>query len=130
MPLFEFRCEDCRRRFTLLVGMTAEQKKQECPKCGGANLRKLISRFAVARTEDDMLDQMADPTRMGDPEDPRAMADWMRRVGREMGEDLGDDFDELVEEAVREDMDGPGDDGGDAPDTGGLPGSAAADDAI
>ena len=102
MPLFEFRCDDCRRRFTLLVGMTAEVAKQVCPKCGGTKLRKLVSRFAVLRTEDDMLDDLADPSGLGDPEDPKAMADWMRRVGREMGEDLGDDFEELVEEAARE----------------------------
>jgi putative FmdB family regulatory protein len=107
MPLFEYRCEDCRRRFTLLVGMTAEVPTQACPRCGSTQFRKLISRFAVARSEDDILDSIADPTGLGDPEDPRAMASWMRKVSREMGEDLGDDFDELVEEAVREEETGP-----------------------
>ena len=112
MPLFEFRCQDCRRRFTLLVGMTAEGAKHVCPKCGGTQLQKLVSRFAVLRTEDDMLDDLADPSTLGDPEDPKAMADWMRRVGREMGEDLGDDFQELVEEAAREDAGGGGKESG------------------
>lgn len=102
MPLFEYRCQDCRRRFALLVGMTAERPPEKCPRCGGARLRKLISRFAVGRDEDDLLESITDPTGVGDPDDPRAMADWMRRVSREMGEDLGEDFDELVEEAVRE----------------------------
>jgi putative FmdB family regulatory protein len=124
MPLFEFRCEDCGRRFTLLVGMVAQPKEQACPRCGGARLRKLVSRFAVARSEDDLLDSVADPTSLGDPEDPRAMADWMRRVSREMGEDLGDDFDELVEEAVREETEGAGGmadgDSFDAGDSGGA----------
>jgi len=120
MPLFEYRCEACGRRFTLLVGMVAQSAEQQCPRCGGTQLRKLVSRFAVARSEDDILDAMADPSALGDPEDPRAMADWMRRVSREMGEDMGDDFDELVEEAVREEVEGPagddavGDSGGDS----------------
>lgn len=117
MPLYEYRCEECRKRFTLLVGMTAEAPKGECPRCGSAEIRKLISRFAVARSEDDLLDSMADPSSLGDPEDPRAMADWMRRVSREMGEDLGDDFDELVEEAVREEVEGPSED---SPSAGGA----------
>lgn len=112
MPLYEYRCEECSRRFTLLVGMVAQPTAQQCPRCGGTRLRKLISRFAVARSEEDVLDDIADPSTLGDPEDPRAMADWMRRVGRDMGEDLGDDFDELVEEAVREEMDGPSGEGG------------------
>jgi putative FmdB family regulatory protein len=106
MPLFEYRCEECKRKFTLLVGMVAEGPKQECPRCGSARIRKLISRFTIARTEDDILDDMADPSSLGDPEDPKAMADWLRRVSREMGEDLGDDFDELVDEAVREETEG------------------------
>lgn len=112
MPLFEFRCEECKRKFTLLVGMTAEQKAQACPKCGSGQIRKLISRFSVARSEDDILDSMADPSTLGDPDDPKAMADWMKRVSREMGEDLGDDFEQLVEEAAHEEAGGGLGDGG------------------
>lgn len=112
MPLFEYRCTACRRRFTVLVGVTAEAPRTECPRCGGTGAQKLISRFAFGRSEEDILDELADPAAVGDVEDPKAMADWMRRVGREMGEDLGDDFDEMVEEAIREEAE-PG--GGDAP---------------
>ncbi|MCC2668846.1 MAG: putative regulatory protein FmdB [Armatimonadetes bacterium] len=111
MPLFEYRCEECKRKFTLLVGVVAQGPALACPRCGSASIRKLISRFRVARSEDDILDGMADPSALGDPEDPKAMADWMRRVSREMGEDLGDDFDELVEEAVREEGAGEAGDG-------------------
>lgn len=108
MPLFEYRCQECQRKFSLLVGMTAEQKAQACPRCGSPQIRKLISRFSVARTEDDILDGLADPSTLGDPDDPKAMADWMKRVSREMGDDLGDDFDQLVEEAVHEEESGGG----------------------
>lgn len=116
MPLYEYRCEECRRRFTLLIGMVAQPKRAACPRCGGKKLQKLVSRFVAARSEDDVLESAADPNAMGDPDDPRQMADWMRRVSREMGEDLGDDFDELVEEAVREEESGTA--GTDAGETG------------
>ncbi len=128
MPLFEYRCEECRRRFTLLVGMVAQTAPQQCPRCGSARLNKLVSRFAVARSEDDLLESVADPGKLGDPDDPRAMADWMRRVGREMGEELGDDFDEMVEEAVREESEGGGGDPGDGPLDAGGGSSLASDD--
>ena len=53
MPLFEYRCDKCRHQFTLLVGMTAKKAKRECPKCGGRNLTKLISRPArIIKSED------------------------------------------------------------------------------
>lgn len=113
MPIFEYRCADCRRRFSVLVGVVAGAADTKCPRCGSGSVSKLISRFAVARSEDDLIDDIADPDKLGDLEDPRAMAKWMKQVGREMGEDLGDDFDELVEDAVREEAEGDGGDEGD-----------------
>ena len=116
MPVYEFRCDDCRRRFSVLVGVVAGNAEPKCPRCGSGRLSKLVSRFAVARSEDDMLDDMADPSRIGDMDDPREMARWMKQMGREMGEDMGEDFDEMVEEAVREEAEGGGDEDGDAGD--------------
>jgi putative FmdB family regulatory protein len=113
MPIFEYRCAACRRKFSLLVGVVAGGSDPRCPKCGGAELQKLISRFAVARSEDDLLDDLADPSQIGDMEDPRQMVQWMKRMGKEMGEDLGDDFDELVEEAAREEAEGAPEEGDD-----------------
>lgn len=112
MPIFEYRCDECRRRFSLLVGVVAGTTELRCPHCGSEQLQKLISRFASPRSEEDALDDLADPTRMGDLEDPRQMAQWMKRVGREMGEDLGDDFDELAEEAAAEEAAGEAPEGG------------------
>jgi putative FmdB family regulatory protein len=115
LPIYEYRCGGCRSKFSLLVGVVAGPDESRCPKCGGVELQKLISRFAVARSEDDLLDDMADPSKMGDLENPREMARWMKQMGKEMGEDLGDDWEELVEEAVREEAEG-GDGGIDGED--------------
>jgi putative FmdB family regulatory protein len=54
MPLFEYRCDKCGKRFTFLVGVTADKSKPSCPKCGGRKITKLISRIArVGRSKDD-----------------------------------------------------------------------------
>src|SRR5947209_11267384 len=111
MPIFEYRCGDCRRRFSLLVGVVAGSTEMRCPRCGGEQLQKLISRFSTTRSEDDALDDLADPTKMGDMDDPKQMMQWMKRVGREMGGGMGDDFDELIEEAAAVEAGGVGVDG-------------------
>lgn len=121
MPIFEYRCAGCRRKFSLLVGVVAGGSEARCPACGSEQIQKLISRFAVARSEDDLMDDLADPSKIGDMEDPRQMVQWMKRMGKEMGEDLGDDFDELVEEAAREEVEGEPEADGD-----GLGGDVAA----
>jgi putative FmdB family regulatory protein len=53
MPLYEYRCEKCRRRFSILVGVTAKKMPLCCPRCGSRRATKLISRIApIVRGED------------------------------------------------------------------------------
>ncbi len=45
MPLFEYRCRDCGKRFEEFVLGDAKAK---CPSCEGRKLEKLLSVFAVS----------------------------------------------------------------------------------
>lgn len=103
MPIYEYRCEDCRRTTSHLI-LSKEDPPPACRYCGGMRLTRLLSRVAFVRSEEDRLERLADPTRLGDLDenDPRSMARWMKRMGQEMGEDMGDDFDQLVDESVEE----------------------------
>ena len=70
MPLFEYRCEQCEKKFALLEGMTAEKAKRVCPRCGGKKLTKLISRIArPPKGEDDFEDADLDGMDEGDFDD-------------------------------------------------------------
>ena len=43
MPIFEFQCKSCQHCFEKLV-LSAENKEEiSCPKCGSAEVSKLIS---------------------------------------------------------------------------------------
>ncbi len=59
MPLYEYQCNQCSRRFTLLVGMTADKPKRACPRCGSRKLSKLISLIAPVGHGDE-LDDLGD----------------------------------------------------------------------
>ena len=47
MPIYSYRCEDCGEVFDLLVGVGVDEEIPACQKCGGVNLEKLLSGFAV-----------------------------------------------------------------------------------
>lgn len=99
MPIFEFECNACRKRFSALVGVIANPKPTACPRCGGVDLTKQVSRFARVRSEDDALESLCDETKYGDIEnDPTAMRRWVKDMSAAMDEDLGDDFEEALEE--------------------------------
>ncbi len=100
MPIYEYRCRDCRRRSQILTLRVSEKVDEVCQHCGSRKLDRLMSRFAMPRSEESRLDSLADPSSFGDVDenDPRSVARWMRRMGREMGEEMGgEDFDEMVD---------------------------------
>jgi len=108
MPIYEYRCQTCNKKFSALIGITAEPDEERCPSCGGAETRRLVSRFARLRTEDDRIDEMADELEvMGEPDSPTQMRGMVREMGRAMDEDMSDEMEEMFES----DMEGGGEDG-------------------
>jgi len=101
LPIYEYRCNECGRRVTLFWRSFSEieEASPRCSFCGGEDLTRLISRVAVARSEESRLDDLADPSSLAglDENDPKSMARWMRKMSREMGEDVGPEFDEVVD---------------------------------
>jgi len=101
MPIFEFTCDQCGKRFSALVGVVAQPKPLACPRCAGTKLTKQVSRFARVRSEEEALDSLTDETKYGDIEnDPKAMRDWVRDMGKAMDEDMGDDLEQALEEEM------------------------------
>ena len=100
MPIYEYRCHDCRRRVSIWwrTFSEADTGTARCPRCGGENLTRLVSRVRVLRSEESRLEELADPANLGDLDenDPRSIARWMRKMSDEVGEDLGPEFEEVV----------------------------------
>jgi putative FmdB family regulatory protein len=101
MPIYEYRCRDCRRRVQVITLRVSERVEPTCDRCGSRDLDRLLSRFAMPRSEERRLESLADPSRLSglDENDPGSVARWMRRMGQEAGEDLGgDEVDQIADE--------------------------------
>jgi putative FmdB family regulatory protein len=113
MPIYEYRCTDCQRKVSVLTLRVSESVDPVCDRCGSRKLTRLMSRFALVRSEESRLDDLSDPSSASgvDESDPKSMARWMRKMGKELGEDAGEDFDQMVDE-LEAGGDGTGDDDG------------------
>ena len=100
MPIYEYRCTSCGRYHQQLVRSLATYEVPPCPRCSRPTLKKLVSRFAVGRSEESRVEDLADPSTFSDLDenDPRSVARWARRMGDAVGEDLGPEFDEMVDQ--------------------------------
>ena len=116
MPIYEYRCGSCHRKVTVLTLRASETVQPECDRCGSRDLSRLMSRFALVRSEERRNDDLSDPSSLSgvDENDPKSMARWMRKMGKELGEDAGEDFDQMVDE-LEAGGDGGGDDEGSGP---------------
>ena len=108
MPIYEYRCTACRRKVSVLTLRVSEEVTPVCEHCGSRALTRLMSRFAMLRSDDDRMDDLGDDAAGLDESDPKSVARWMRKMGKELGDDAGDDFEEMVDELEA----GGDDDGG------------------
>ncbi|MFN2110545.1 MAG: FmdB family zinc ribbon protein [Anaerolineae bacterium] len=104
MPIYEYRCKKCRRRFSVFWRSFSaiDESTVVCKHCQSTEVRRLVSRVRVVRSEDSRLEDMADPSAWGDfdENDPKSMGRFMRKMVNEMGDeagDLGPEFDEVID---------------------------------
>src|SRR5712692_9448685 len=104
VPIYEYECQGCHRRVSLLIRTLSAAEAPRCPRCGNAALSRLMSRFATVKSEDSRLDSLSDSSSFGDLDenDPQSVARFMKKMGKEFGDDLGGDFDSAVDEAMSE----------------------------
>lgn len=98
MPLFEYRCLDCKKRSTILVLSLAHPTPPVCTHCKGSRLERLLSRFASPKSEEERLASLADPDTLAglDESDPESMERFMKKMGDELGEDPGENMAEAM----------------------------------
>jgi putative FmdB family regulatory protein len=104
MPIYEYHCGGCKKRVSLLVRNINNLPTPVCSRCGSREMTRLLSRFAVVKSEESRFERMADPSNFGDLDenDPKSVARWAKRMGKELGEDVGEDFDEMMEGGMEE----------------------------
>ena len=99
MPNYDYRCQSCNNRVSIYQSYADYGVKPvACPVCGSSKLTRIIGRVRIAKSEDRRLEDMSDPSFLGDVDenDPKSLARAMKKMGQEMGEDLPPEFDEIT----------------------------------
>jgi len=99
MPIYEFRCNQCKMEFSQLFLNIKEANKIRCKFCNSRDLTKLLSSFSVHQTEESRLASFDTSKKRGDDfhKDSRNIGLWAKKRMRELGVDLGPKMDEIVE---------------------------------
>ncbi len=99
MPIYEYRCNHCKKNFSELFLNLKKMENVKCKYCHSRDLTRLVSSFAVHQTEESRLSGFDTSKPRGDEfyKDSRNVGLWAKKRMKEMGVDLGSKMDEIVE---------------------------------
>jgi len=97
MPVYEYRCQSCRRKSSIFVRSFSAEVNASCEHCQCSDMSRLFSRFAVHRSSGGGLDDVAGDFGGMEDADPRAMAQMMRQMSTETGEAIDPEMGEMLD---------------------------------
>ncbi len=104
MPIYEYRCADCRGVTSVFVrSMRSEPKAPACEHCGASRLSRVMSKVARLKTDQDVLDEYGAPGLGGRPEDayrdPRQIGRWVEKRFEDYGMELPAETRDMIDAA-------------------------------
>jgi putative FmdB family regulatory protein len=112
MPIYEYYCNSCKKVSSFLLLRSTEELTPVCTRCNSKDMKRLLSRVAIIRSEEQRMESLLDPGKLGDLDenDPRSVERLMKRMGKELGDEMGEGFEEEMEQALAsEDVSSEGD---------------------
>jgi putative FmdB family regulatory protein len=94
MPIYEYVCGGCGMEFQFLVMNRKEEATVSCPRCRGAELKRVISQVAYHASEEDRISSYdaSAPQDESFYRDSRNIGLHAKKRAKELGVDLGPGF--------------------------------------
>ncbi len=102
MPIYEYRCSNCKRKVSIFSRGFEPDPLAKCPHCGSADLSRLFSSFRIGKGDtyyrkDFYEDILGDHQLVKGLEsnDPRALAEWNRKMMSATGDEVAPEYEEF-----------------------------------
>ncbi|MFC2058709.1 zinc ribbon domain-containing protein [Chloroflexota bacterium] len=109
MPIYEFQCNECKRKSSFLQRSVSASLSPVCPGCGSSDLVRCVSKFAYHKSGATILEEAGDPSLAHENpdyyKDPRVIGRWAEKRLADMGVDMNSDEYKDTFAGVRETID-------------------------
>ena len=102
MPIYEFLCQKCHTRSSILVKNIAEPLAPRCTACDSNDLVRVITSFSHHKSTKTIWEESGEPQRVSGPDyykDPRNIGRWTEKRFKELGMDMPDQIQEQIQAA-------------------------------
>ena len=113
MPIYEYRCASCKRKTSVFTRTMSDPDDLACSHCGGREMTRAVSSFAVGRTTQQVWESSEEPGMYNSDDyykDPRNIGRWTEKRMEEMGVDMPEEAREMIDAARDGTMPAPLDD--------------------
>ena len=110
MPVYEFLCQKCNTKSSILVRSVAQPFSIKCPACGSNNLERAITRFAYHKSLKTIHEEAGEPKMSPSPDyykDPRNIGRWVEKRTEELGLEMPSQVSEMIQAAREGEMPQP-----------------------
>ena len=110
MPIYEFICQDCHIRSSLLIRTVSNSMMPECEYCGSINLVRTVSSFAYHKSLKTVWEDSGEPTLNPGKDyykDPRNIGRWVEKKFQDMGQELPSQVKDTIKAAREGEMPEP-----------------------
>ena len=102
MPIYEYRCSDCGGVTEAFHRSLDRASAPACEHCGHSKTQRTVSRFAIPKTEQQVMEQYGMPDGNAGPDaykDPRQIGRWAEKRFDEMGMELPAEARQMIDAA-------------------------------
>ncbi len=102
MAIYEFICQNCRRRLAFLVRDISAPFVPKCSSCGNTNLSRVISGFAYHKPLKTVWEESGEPTMHPSEDyykDPRNIGRWVEKKFQDIGQELPSQIQDKIQAA-------------------------------
>jgi len=102
MPIYEYRCQKCQLKSSVLVRNMTESSMTRCPACGSRDLIRAVSGFSYHKSMKTIHEEAGEPQMFQSPDyykDPRNIGRWAEKEFKEAGMDMPPQLQEEIQAA-------------------------------
>ncbi len=102
MPVYEFLCQKCHTKSSILVKDITEAFTPGCPACGSNDLVRVITSFAYHKSMKTIHEEGGEPQMFSSPDyykDPRNIGRWTEKRFKELDLDMPPQIREEIQAA-------------------------------
>jgi putative FmdB family regulatory protein len=102
MPIYEYKCNKCQSRFSILIRSWNETVTAICPRCSSKEAERTVSSFAYHKSAQTIHEESGEPTLNSGSDfykDPRNIGRWTEKKFQDMGMEVPKEVKEEISAA-------------------------------